>query len=164
MSKHCLLPDIIPLKPISNKHIQLIKPPQYSKMYGAVVVALSLVPAALGQSACGLPGFASCTAGTRTTGYGCCPTGYKCLATECAYTGTPTTTAKPTTTACPGVPAHHLCPQSLGGKNLPSSLSQLDCKRAANIGLNGRRLLLQCPRVRSEERLPVHPDPDGARF
>jgi hypothetical protein len=99
--------------------------PQNSRhAYGVLLVALlSLTPAAYAQSACGLQGFASCTVGTETTGHGCCPTGFKCQATECSYTGTPTSTATATTTACPGVPAHHLCPLSLGGKDrtLPSS-------------------------------------------
>ncbi|EAQ83707.1 predicted protein [Chaetomium globosum CBS 148.51] len=83
--------------------------------YGVALVALlSLIPAAQAQSACGLQGYSSCLDGTRTD-YGCCPTGWECFATECSYTGTSTMSARPTTTACPGVPAHHLCPQSLGG-------------------------------------------------
>ncbi|KAK0620070.1 hypothetical protein B0T14DRAFT_223493 [Immersiella caudata] len=85
--------------------------------YGAfLVILLSSALGANAQSACGLQGYSSCTQGTtRSTGYGCCPTGYACFATECEYTGTPTSSAVPTTTACPGIPAHHLCPQSAGG-------------------------------------------------
>jgi hypothetical protein len=94
--------------------------PQNSRHgYGLVLVALlSLMPAAHAQSACGSQGYSSCTDGRnplRTTGYGCCPIGWECHATECSYTGPPTSTATATTTACPGIPAHHLCPQSLGG-------------------------------------------------
>ncbi|KAK3298787.1 uncharacterized protein B0H64DRAFT_82332 [Chaetomium fimeti] len=91
--------------------------PQNSRhAYGVLLVALlSLMPAAHAQSACGLQGFSSCTDGDRTTGYGCCPTGWDCYATECSSTGTPTLPVTATTTACPGIPAHHLCPLSLGG-------------------------------------------------
>ncbi|KAH6623095.1 hypothetical protein F5144DRAFT_605620 [Chaetomium tenue] len=83
--------------------------------YGVALVALlSLIPAAHAQSACGLQGYSSCGTGTQG-GSGCCPTDWQCYATECSYTGTSTMSAPPTRTACPGVPAHHLCPQSLGG-------------------------------------------------
>ncbi|KAK4448342.1 hypothetical protein QBC34DRAFT_465675 [Podospora aff. communis PSN243] len=82
-----------------------------------LVVLLSSALAVNAQSACGLQGFTSCSQGTtRTTGYGCCPTGYECFATECEYTGTPTSTSvAPAKTECPGVPAHHLCAESIGG-------------------------------------------------
>jgi len=88
---------------------------------------LSLAPSVVtAQSACGLAGYSSCTdtSGGRTTGYGCCPTGWECFATECSQTATPTSTAPTTTkTDCPGVPAHHLCPESLGGMSHSLTLS-----------------------------------------
>jgi hypothetical protein len=95
--------------------------PQTSRS-ALLVVLLSSALGANAQSACGLQGYSSCTQGTtRSTGYGCCPVGYACFATECEYTGTPTSTsAAPAMTACPGIPAHHLCPESIGGKRLLS--------------------------------------------
>ncbi|KAM7185485.1 hypothetical protein V8F33_012372 [Rhypophila sp. PSN 637] len=89
--------------------------------YRAFVVGaglLSLLSGAQAQSACGLEGYLSCTdeRSGATTGYGCCPVGFECYATECSYTGTPTSTAPvPEKTECPGVPAHHLCPEASGG-------------------------------------------------
>jgi len=105
----------------SSAFKSIMSPPTSRLAYGVLFVALlSLVPAAHAQSACGLQGFSSCTSEGRTTGYGCCPTGWECYASECSYTGTPTlpaTTA--TTTTCPGMPAHYLCPASLGGRKPP---------------------------------------------
>ncbi|KAK4206293.1 hypothetical protein QBC37DRAFT_138531 [Rhypophila decipiens] len=89
--------------------------------YRAFVVGaglLSLLSGAQAQSACGLQGYLSCTdeRSGQTTGYGCCPVGFECYATECSYTGTPTSSAPvPEKTECPGVPAHHLCPEASGG-------------------------------------------------
>ncbi|KAM7213627.1 hypothetical protein V8F06_011013 [Rhypophila decipiens] len=89
--------------------------------YRAFVVGaglLSLLSGARAQSACGLQSYSSCTdeRSGRTTGYGCCPVGFECYATECSYTGTPTSSAPvPEKTECPGVPAHHLCPEASGG-------------------------------------------------